>query len=206
MIVIPTIRANGRLLDACLTSINNHTPSTVGVILADNPFASFAQNMNEGIAAATDADIIVALNDDTEVTEGWYEALLAPFQDPLVNIVGCRLIYPDGRLQHAGVYLDFVDGVLTAHNHLTEQPSGPVEAVTGACMAVRREHAWFDESYRNGYEDIDLCLRVGGVYYTDTTTVIHHESQSGPRRWEHVGSNIALLHERWASKVASEGG
>ena len=198
MIIIPTIYKNLPLLDACLKSVYAHTPNDIPVYLADNPTYSFAQNCNMGIAAASpDTKIVVFLNDDTEVTDGWYETLLAPFQDPLVNIVGCRLIYPDSRLQHAGVYLDFVDGVLTAHNHLTEQPSGPVEAVTGACMAVRSEFAHFDEAFVNGYEDIDLCLRTKGVYYTNSTTVIHHESQSGPRRWMAVGSNIELLHYRY---------
>ena len=202
MIIVPTIYGNPPLLDACLQSVYAHTPFDVPVYLADNPTYSFAQNCNMGVAAAHERDeILVFLNDDTEVTDGWYEALLAPFQDPLVNIVGCRLTYPDGRLQHAGVYLDFVDGVLTAHNHLTEQPSGPVEAVTGACMAVRSPLAHFDEAFRSGYEDVDLCLRVKGCYYTNEATVIHYESQSGARRWEFTSDNIRLLHERWGTNL-----
>jgi GT2 family glycosyltransferase len=199
-IVIPTIEANPDLLAKCLISIDAYTPDHVGVIVANRLDATFAENANEG-AASTDSDIIIFLNDDCEVTDGWYEALVAPFQDPEVQISGCRLTYPDGRLQHAGIYLDFVDGILTAHNHLTDQPGGPVAAVTGACMAVRRGVACFDTAFRNGYEDVDLCLRVGGVHYTPLGTVVHHESASGPRRWQHVSDNIKLLHYRWANVV-----
>ena len=107
--------------------------------------------------------MLIFLNDDCEITDdNWYPSLLAPFQDPLVNVVGCRLVYPDGRLQHAGVYLDFVDGVFTAHNYLEEQPSGPTEAVTGACMAVRREHAWFDPQFLKTFEDRGILVTVSG--------------------------------------------
>lgn len=206
MIVVPSIHANDDLLDRCLTSIDDYTPAGVQVIVADHPDHTFAENCNAGVAADPNGPYVVFLNDDTEVTDGWYENLVAPFHDPTVNVVGCRLVYPDGSLQHAGVYLDFQAGILTAHNYQTEQVVGPVEAVTGACMAVRRTYAWFDEKFRNGYEDVDLCLRVGGVWYTDQATVIHHESRSGPRRWEAVTDNIELLHYRWGDELHRRAG
>ena len=63
----------------------------------------------------------------------------------------------------------------------------------------------FDESFVNGYEDVDLCLRARAagwkVWYTTDATVMHRESQSGPARWSHVHENVALLNERWAGKV-----
>ena len=144
------------------------------------------------------------LNDDTIPQAGWLEALCAPFTDPQVGITGGKLTYPDGRIQHAGVYLDRPDGILTAHNVLTDEPSRPVEAVTGACLAIRRD-TWdeldgFDTGFRNGYEDIDLCLRARDagwqVWYTADAHVVHHESQSGPARWTHVRQNVIRLQER----------
>lgn len=192
LVVIPTIFARPDLLAACLRAAGDALVVSGG---------TFAENCNR----APDADVLVFLNDDTEPPAGWLDGLLAPFSDPRVGIVGCRLVYPTGNLQHAGIYLDTPNGVLTAYNHTTEQPSGLVEAVTGACMAVRRE-CWddlggFDVGFVNGYEDVDLCLRAAKegwtVHYTADVTVVHHESQSGQARWTHVRENVQRLQEKW---------
>lgn len=196
-VVIPTIYANPILL---ARARNGVYATGATLVVADDPNASFAENCNTGAQYAP-GEILVFLNDDTEPQDGWLGALCRPFDDPRVGITGARLTYPDGRIQHAGVYLDSPGGVLTAHNVLTDEPSREVEAVTGACMAVRRE-AWtqlggFDVGYINGYEDVDLCLRARAegwqVWYCADAHVIHHESQSGPARWTHVRENIERL-------------
>lgn len=198
LIVIPTLDRVD-LLTNCLTAVKATAPEARLAIAAFG--WDFAAHCNYG--ATFPGDPIIFLNDDTEPQPGWLEALLAPFADPRVGIVGCRLTYPDGRIQHAGVYLDEPGGVLTAHNVATDAPSGPVEAVTGACMAVRRETfgEGFDTGFVNGYEDVDLCLRARQdgwqVWYTADATVIHHESQSGPARWSHTRQNIGRLQEKW---------
>jgi len=195
MIIIPTIYARPDLLVRCLATAGSAVVVSGG---------SFAENCNRGADTTAD-DFYVFLNDDTEVPPDLLHHLYAPFSDPKVGIVGCRLVYPDGRTQHAGVYLDTPGGVLTAYNHTTDQPSGAVQAVTGACMAVRADTFWqldgFDPTFVNGYEDVDLCLRARKagwqVRYTDAVTVVHHESQSGPARWTHVRHNIERLQEMW---------
>lgn len=72
-------------------------------------------------------------------------------------------------------------------------------------MAVHR-NCWdqlggFDESFWNGYEDVDLCIRAsrGGwsIRYEPDAVVTHHESASGPERWSRVRENIALLNDKW---------
>lgn len=151
-------------------------------------------------AAYTHGDPIIFLNDDTEPQAGWL-GMLDAFDNPEVGIVGCRLVYADGLIQHAGVYLACEGGTLTAYNVHDDLPSREVEAVTGACLAIRRdlfdELDGFDEGYRNGYEDVDLCLRARAagwkVWYVAEATVVHHESQSGPRRWESVRENVERL-------------
>ena len=166
---------------------------------------TFAENCNDG-AALTQTPYIVFLNDDTKPDQDdWIDRLLDPFDDPNVGIVGCRLIYPDGRLQHTGVYFDNDQTGIVAHNRTIDTPAGPVDAVTGACLAIRtdifRSQNGFDEAFRNGYEDIDLCLRVRQaghtIYYTPDCTIIHHESQSGPARWANTQDNIRLLQDTY---------
>lgn len=195
LIVIPTIHARDDLLNDCLWAIQQTSDAQACVVSG----GSFAENCNRG--AEEPGDPIVFLNDDTVPQQGWLDALLAPFADPRVGITGARLTYPDGRIQHAGVYFTRPGGVLTANNVLTDEPSRFVPAVTGACMAIRRD-AWsgFDTQFVNGYEDIDLCLRAAAdgwrIWYAADSHVVHHESQSGPARWTHVRQNIQRLQEQ----------
>ena len=171
----------------------------------------FAKGCNEGAKAAS-GEILIFLNNDTIPKPGWADALSRCFDDPQVGIAGSLLLYPDRRVQHAGVALGIVNGVLTASNigrgeTLNREHCIPreVDAVTGACMAVRRE-AWtgFDEGYWNGYEDIDLCLTARAlgwkVVYEPSSVVVHLESQSGPDRWSGVQDNVRRLQERWGEK------
>lgn len=199
-VVIPTIRANPAMLAACIEGVRQTTG--LKPLVAEG--GTFAENCNEG-ARGTDG-VVVFLNDDCECLEGWLAPLAAAFEDPKVGIAGSKLVYPDGRLQHAGVGLRTIGGVLEAYNvTLGDFLTRDVEAVTGACLAIRAdlfdELGGFDESFRNGYEDVDLCLRasVAGwrIRYVRESVVIHHESQSGAPRWAHVRENIALLQERW---------
>lgn len=197
VVVVPTLN-RGDLLAQCVDAVQTTAGLTPVVVDLGWPFA---EHCNYG--ATWPGDPIVFLNDDTIPQDGWLDALLAPFADPTVGITGCRLTYPDGTIQHAGVYLDRPGGVLTAHNVTSDEPSRDVEAVTGACMAVRRE-CWsqldgFDTGYVNGYEDVDLCLRARAagwtVRYTADGTVVHLESQSGPARWTHVRHNVERLQK-----------
>ena len=194
-IIIPTIYANPEMLDRLLEELE------IAHVVSGG---SFAQNCNKGAEGATE-DILIFLNDDTLPHVGWLQPLLDTFSDPEVGIVGARLLYPDGRIQHAGVYFDAPGGVLTAHNILEDIESVDVDAVTGACLAIRRtlfeDCGGFDDQFDNGYEDVDLCLRVkaGGwrIRYCAESTLIHYESQSGAARWRSVGANVQRLQDLW---------
>ena len=202
-IIIPTINARPDLLDRCVTSITRTLNPDDQLVVIEG--GTFAENCNAG-AAETTGDIIVFVNDDTKIDQDdWLDLLCRPFTDPKVGATGCRLIYPDGKIQHSGVYFDAPDGILTAYNRTWDADSGPVAAVTGACLAIRRNlfqllHG-FDTGFRNGYEDVDLCLRIAQegyeIFYVAECTLIHHESQSGARRWEHVNDNVNRLQQLW---------
>ncbi len=198
-VVIPTLN-RWDLLAGCVSAVK--ATSDAEIVIADKGWP-FGEHCNWGAKRAT-GDLLVFLNDDAIVRDNW-TCMLDAFADPEVGIVGCRLVYPDGRIQHAGVYFDRPGGVLTAHNVLTDEPSRPVDAVTGACMAVRaslfKTLGGFDLGFVNGYEDVDLCLRAieagWSIRYDRDAVVCHHESQSGPARWTHVRQNIERLNEKW---------
>jgi GT2 family glycosyltransferase len=199
-VIVPTILANPGMLTACVEGVIETTGHKPAVIEG----GTFAENCNKG-ADEADGDLLLFLNDDCQVLTGWLDALVEAFNSPTVGIAGSKLVYPDGRIQHAGV--GFRDnGGLEAYNLLEDLPTRDVNAVTGACFAIRADLftdiGGFDETFRNGYEDVDLCLRVllaeWRIRYVAESVVIHHESQSGAARWAHVRDNIALLQERWA--------
>jgi GT2 family glycosyltransferase len=198
-IIIPTLN-RGDLLANCLANIEDGPE----VIVVDEGLP-FAEHCNLG-AEKSSGEFLVFLNDDTEPHPGWLDKLVWAFQDARVGIVGAKLVYPDGSIQHSGVFLDRPGGVLTAHNRLTDAPSRYVQAVTGACMAVRRsmfeDVGGFDTGYVNGYEDVDLCLTAARegwrVWYERDAVVTHLESQSGAARWTHVKHNVDRLQRKWA--------
>jgi hypothetical protein len=82
------------------------------------------------------------------------------------------------------------------------------QCVTGACLLIRRTvfeaAGGFDERFRNGHEDIDLCFRVRAlghaVRYCPSSVVIHRESVSAGRH-THDAENTRLLWERWADRI-----
>ena len=177
---------------------------------------NFAGGYNAGAAAAR-GDVLVLLNNDTIVPVGALDQLADQARDETVGLVGCRLVYPDGTLQHGGFGWRAVrDGGITPfhlfHHEAADLPAAAgiydLDSVTGACVAIRRElftdHGGFDEGFVNGWEDVDLCLRlrVAGlrVVYRGDVAVVHAEGQTSGG---HYGSdnNVVRFEQRWLSAL-----
>ncbi|MFV1991084.1 MAG: glycosyltransferase, partial [Acidimicrobiales bacterium] len=125
-IVIPLFNRVDLTRD-CVRALKRHTPDNLyELILVDNASSDetqlfcgslqdvtalrneqnlgFSVACNQGAAAAT-GEIVVFLNNDTEVHPGWLQAILVAFEDDEVGITGSKLLFPDGRVQHAGVVM-----------------------------------------------------------------------------------------------------
>jgi GT2 family glycosyltransferase/glycosyltransferase involved in cell wall biosynthesis/Tfp pilus assembly protein PilF len=184
--------------------------------------AGFARACNQGACAAR-GKYILFLNNDTEVHPGWLAPLVALANaDPAVAAVGAKLLYPDGKIQHAGVALADCSGhdpLLAFHLFAKEKADiAPAnerriyQAVTAACMLARKSHfdaaGGFDEEYWNGYEDVDLCLRFQErgwlTVYEPASVVTHHESQSGPERFRRAAENVQRFHRKWLEKASPD--
>jgi GT2 family glycosyltransferase len=167
----------------------------VQVVRIDTPF-NFANLCNRGRAQAT-GDVIVFLNDDIAFNDPTvFSKLAASARRPELGCVGAWLIYPTGKIQHAGMIIG-TNGVCQ-HEYAGLSPDAPdvddprfhathdVAAVTGACLAVRAEifdaAGGFDPAYAVTLNDIDLCLRVrrlGLINIVMRDVVLtHHESLS----------------------------
>jgi GT2 family glycosyltransferase len=128
----------------------------------------FAGGSNAG-ARASDADVLLFLNPDTIPPRDLVAPLVAALDEPGVGVVGCKLVFPDGRIQSAGGVLG-PDGH-GAHRGWGEPDDGrwdapaDVDYVPGAALAIRRDLFWrlggFHDGYFPGfYEDAELCLRA----------------------------------------------
>jgi GT2 family glycosyltransferase len=192
-------------------------------VVSNETNMGFLRATNAGVAAAGEAPFVVLLNNDTEVTPGWLDALIAPFEDPSVGAVGAKLIYPDGKLQEAGsiVWRDgsgwnYGRGDLPdrfPYNHSRE-----VDYCSAACLAVRRE-TWdrvcgFDERFVPAYyEDTDLCFAIRAigqrVLFQPRAVVVHHEGLShgtdeSPGGKIHQQVNRLTFVDKWRDDLESQ--
>ena len=173
----------------------------------------FATSCNHGAAVAS-GDFLVFLNNDTIPRAGWLEALIHyAVAHPEAAVVGSKLVYPDNTIQHAGVVIcqdHYPRHIYTGFpaDHPAVNKSRQFQIVTGASMLVRRSAfgrvGGFDPTFRNGFEDVDFCLRLREaghqIHYCAKSTVEHLESVS-PGRFKHAGANVARYRERWFGGV-----
>lgn len=182
-------------------------------IITNHENAGFAKACNQG-AAVAQGKYLVFLNNDTVPQPGWLNALVDEAEDNAsVGVVGSKLLYPDGTIQHAGVvrdcqhFLPYHIYKSFAGDHPAVNQRRELQIVTAACLLIRRslfeEVGGFDEGYVNGFEDADLCLKVRErghrVVYQPRSAVVHFESQT-PGRKSHEDANAARFLKRWGGQ------
>jgi GT2 family glycosyltransferase/glycosyltransferase involved in cell wall biosynthesis len=183
----------------------------------------FVHNCNLGAKHAR-GKYLVLLNNDTEVTDGWLDALIDTFdQQDGVGLVGSRLIYPDGKLQESGgiIYNDGSGWNYGRDDH-AERPEyqflREVDYCSGACIALRTafftELGGLDERYSPAYyEDTDLAFRVRDsghkAMVQPHSVVVHHEgitsgtdTSSGTKRFQLI--NQEKFVARWKANLESQ--
>jgi ADP-heptose:LPS heptosyltransferase/GT2 family glycosyltransferase len=217
-IIIPTCAANG-YIETCIDSLCARTTyKNVEIVCIDNipaaqatwkawlrhnadkvvdiPDAFNWSAFNNRAAELADGDFLLFLNDDIEIIQDdWLDAMLEHAHRPEVGITGPQLLYPDGKVQHAGMFL--ANNGIGRHAFRFAAKDDPcyfglaltqrnVMAVTGACMLVRRDTftrlGGFDAAHEIVNNDLDFCLRAhqAGLLtvYTPYATLIHHELAS----------------------------
>jgi GT2 family glycosyltransferase/Flp pilus assembly protein TadD/glycogen synthase/SAM-dependent methyltransferase len=176
----------------------------------------FAKACNQG-ARHSNGYYLVFLNNDTLPQPGWLDEMIKTVEnDPIVGIVGSRLLYPNGTIQHAGVY--FNENDIPYHPFRSAPKDDPfvlmtteTPAVTGACLLMPNQlyqHiGGFNEDYHMYVEDVDLCLRTWDagfkVVYCAESVLTHFESVSITdvnRRDAQVREAWNHLHKCWRNK------
>ena len=221
-VIIPT-RNEFLLLSSCVASVVSHVNNnTVEFVIIDNgsddlqtlnylaelqatgkarvirdesPF-NFSSLNNKAVADAK-CDMLLFLNNDVEaIHSGWLDEMLKLASKPDIGAVGAKLLYPDNRVQHAGVVIG-MGGVAGHVNRLIGKNDcgyldmackvHEVSAVTGACLMIKKSMflqvgGFNEKDLAVAFNDVDLCLRVRALgyknMYTPKAVLYHHESVS----------------------------
>lgn len=255
-IIIPT-RDGLHLLRACVDSLLQKTAySNYEVIIVDNnseqsetmaylesipktsggrvrvlryPHGFNYSAINNYAAREAAGEFLLLLNNDTQIIQAeWLERMLMHSLRPEVGVVGARLLYPNGHLQHAGVIVGMAN--IADHVHLglpmkhpgymgRAQVDQDFSAVTAACLLIRKslflDVGGFDEEKLAVlFNDVDLCLKVRErnlkIVWTPHAMVVHHGSVSqnsekaDQKKVERVRREQSVMVARWAERMADD--
>lgn len=202
----------------------------IRVLRAPGPF-NFSRMNNRAVAQAR-GELVLLLNNDTAALQpDWLQHMVRQALRPGVGIVGARLLYPDGKLQHAGVIMglrgpaDHPNIGLDAHEPgymFRAQLTQDFSAVTAACLLVSRalyqQLGGLDEdTFGVSYNDVDFCLRVGQaghrIVWTPLATLLHEGSASQRASVENLAmekkvlrytGEQAAMFRRWPAIIGND--
>ena len=191
--------------------------SRVRVLRQDEPF-NFSKLSNAGARHSQGRGPLLFLNDDiVPVSEHWLQRLAVRLEDPAVGSAGSLLLYPDERVQHAGIYLGHKSGAghvlraarLPEEDYLfTACAPREVSALTGASLltprAVFEGLNGFDEQLALAFQDVDYCLRLkacGLINVFEPASVLFHMESASIKS---LGLTGAVQRRRRAERMRFE--
>ncbi|QZA80032.1 rhamnan synthesis F family protein [Deefgea piscis] len=257
-IIIPT-KNQLPMLQRCLESILEKTSyQTYEIIVVDNqsddprvapylqqlesilagklrvlsyPHAFNFSAINNFAVSQARGEYLVLLNNDTAMIQSsWLDELLHHAARPDVGVVGAKLLYPSGLVQHAGVVL----GLRGPADHpcigAAHESSGYMHrlqleqnysAVTAACLMIRRSvyqqvGGMNEVDFKVSYNDVDLCLKVGElgllVVWTPFSVVLHEGSVSQntvdvakqTEKLRRFQSEQQAMYAKWSTKIGND--
>lgn len=177
----------------------------------DRPF-NFSDKVNVGALAASGEHLLL-LNDDTEViSPDWIEALVGPALEPDVGMVGAKLYFADGTIQHAGHHYDRYEALHIGLGDAADDPGylggylteREACGVTAACALVPRALflgvGGFTMALPNNFNDVDFSMKIRTsghrVIWTPHARLFHYESKSrhsAVAAWEYT-----FMRRRWS--------
>jgi len=181
---------------------------------------------NFGVQNACDKSTIIGLiNNDIEVIDpNWLSAMVGYASREDVGCVGAKLLYSDGRIQHAGVVMGYGGGAGHAHKYFPRYHPGYIKrliatqnysAVTAACLLVKRSlftkvGGLNEKDLTVAFNDVDFCLKVQetGVrnVYCAEAELYHHESVSrgtdhAPEKAARFNRELQYLKAKWGKYI-----
>ncbi|MBT8070242.1 MAG: glycosyltransferase family 2 protein [Gammaproteobacteria bacterium] len=252
-LVIPT-RNGVDLLRTCINSINEQTTyPNYDILIVDNgsddeetldylreleeqgratvrrdhrPFNFGA--LNNAAVNEAKGELVALVNNDIEViTPDWLDEMVGMALQPEVGAVGAKLLYPDGKIQHAGVVLG-LGGVAghafkqfpgdTREYHNRAQLAASYSAVTAACLVIRKKTyldagGFEEDNLTHAFNDVDFCMRVRQAGYTNVWTphalLYHHESatrghEDTRAKRARFDEEVRFMQKRWGRQLLED--
>jgi len=195
-------------------------------ILRDDRAFNFSALNNLGAREAR-GDLLALVNNDIEIIDGdWLEEMASHAVRPEIGCVGAKLLYPDDRVQHAGVITGIGGVAGHAHKYLHRDEHGyfgrlrlthNLSAVTAACMVVRRRLferlGGLDERLAIAFNDVDFCLRVRAAGYRNLfspyAVLRHCESATRGQevtlaQQERFRREVETMKQRWGATLRND--
>jgi GT2 family glycosyltransferase len=219
-------------IDVVVVDNDSDDPETLAYLSALDP-ARYAvlhhrgafnySTINNRAVAQARGRLLCLLNNDIEVIDpSWLATMAVQAMRDDVGAVGAQLLYPDGRIQHAGVVIGVGNAAGHAHRFLHPDEEGYfrrhalpqfTSAVTAACLVVQRDRfvavGGLDErNFAVAFNDVDLCLRLNQrgwqSLYEPRARLIHHESVSRGLDRDDVGAarfagELSALKRIWST-------
>ena len=195
--------------------------SQVKVVYYDGIF-NYAKINNFGVRHAR-GEYYLFMNNDVELIEpDSLKEMMGYGQRNDVGAVGCRLLYEDNTLQHAGVIVGeigvaehiFKKQIEGMTYHARAMLTQDMSAVTAAVMLVKKEVfekvEGFDERFAVAFNDIDICMKIREdkklIVYAPYACFHHYESKSRgaedtPEKIERFINEVNLFNSKWRSFI-----
>jgi GT2 family glycosyltransferase len=199
-----------------ISAIERAAGDRLELVWFDGEF-NFSEKVNVGRVHSR-GEFLLLLNDDVEViTPDFLETMVGLVRDPDVGSVGAKLLFSDGTLQHVGhLYNPVPHHIFFKWNSHEFGPSGMLtierecSGVTAACLMIRPdvfdEVGGFAPDFKSNYNDVDFALKLLSAGYRNVITphavLYHFESVS--RDPVVTPQEFALLHQRWADRMATD--
>ncbi|AOJ30646.1 glycosyltransferase family 2 protein [Burkholderia metallica] len=198
----------------------------VRILRDDSPFNYSALN-NRAVDIAQ-GEFVALVNNDVEIIDGdWLDEVMGHASRPEVGVVGVKLLYSNGTVQHVGVIVGLAGCADHLHRGLGRDEPGyqaravttqSLSAVTGACLVVRRSlyrqlGGLNERDLAVAFNDVDFCLRVREAGYTVVWTphavLYHHESATRGRddtaeKIARATAEIDYMRHHWRDLIAND--
>lgn len=252
-LIVPTKNAKA-LVQTCLESIIDKTSyQNYEILLVDNqsddpeaieyfnslkhidnikvlsfPFPFNYSAINNFAVKHAKGEIIGLINNDIEViSPNWLSYMVGHVTREDIGCVGAKLLYPDNRIQHAGVVMGYGGGAGHAHKYFPRYHSGYLNrlavsnnfsAVTAACLLVKKRdylsvNGLNDKDLKIAFNDVDFCLKVKNLgrrnLYCAEAELYHHESVSRGRedtkeKQQRFMDELSYLQNTWQSVIEQD--
>ena len=211
-IIISDDDSNANTISELISLRDKYNTIFKTIIPVFNPsYHSFSKTVNRGMKISNPNNDILLLNNDMLALTSFEYFEYFMRQNDNVGIIGCKLLYKNGTIQHAGmVRMRLIKRFrhiykYRNYNHPPTTIPKKYIAVTGACHYIKRnlidKIGYFDEDFILSYEDVDYCINAQAngfeVWYIPDVIMTHYESAT--RTDPYSEQNRSLLWKKWGS-------